>query len=117
MQYLILIYQDEQRASEIPPDEMETMMGEYFAYSNALRDEEVARGGNALERSSMARSIRVRDGERIVTDGPYAETREQLGGYYLIECETEEQAIDAAARCPGAKWGTVELRPIWEIPA
>jgi hypothetical protein len=116
MHYLILIHSEERDPSTVEPEELRRVMGEYRAYSDALRAEGVARGGNALEPSSTARTIRVRDGERIVTDGPFAESREQLGGYYLVECASEEQAIDVAARCPGSRYGTVELRPVWDIP-
>ncbi len=116
MQYLLLIYGDESSYAATTPEQGQAMMAEYYAYTTAIREEGVNEHGNALEPSSTARVVRVRDGNRVVTDGPYAETREQLGGYYLIDCDSEEQAIDVAARCPGAKHGTIELRPVMVFP-
>ena len=72
-------------------------------------------GGNALQPTATATSVRVRDGERLVTDGPFAETKEQLGGYYLLECKDLDEAIEWAARIPGAQTGTIEIRPIMEF--
>lgn len=117
MQYLLLIYNDEARAAQADDAQRAAMMQAYFAYTDALRQAGALVSADRLKPTTTATTVRQVDGRSQVLDGPYAETREQLGGYYLIECETEEQAIDAAARCPGAKWGTVELRPIWEIPA
>jgi len=74
-------------------------------------------GGEALKPVESATSVRVREGKRLQTDGPFAETKEQLGGYYLIECDTIEQAVEAAKMCPGAKYGSVEVRPVMQVPA
>ena len=112
MQYLILIYGDEDGGAAATPDVVDRVMGEYWAYTTAINDEGVSLGGNALEATSTAKTITVGDDGVTVTDGPFAETREQLGGYYLIEVATEAQAIDVAARCPGARYGRVELRPV-----
>ena len=92
-------------------------MNEYFAYTNALREAGAYVGGEALQDVTTATSVRVRDGETLTTDGPFAETKEALGGYYLLECDDLDEALQWAARCPAAKVGTVEVRPIWEVPA
>lgn len=115
MRYLLLIYGDETAADAYPsPEDMEEYMRPWFEYG--ARWESIIRGGDALMPTSTATSIRVRDGERLVTDGPFAETREQLGGYYVLECDTLDEALEAAAECPGALYGTVEVRPIMDIP-
>lgn len=107
MQYLALIYKDE----TIPVD-MEPMMQAYGAFNQEL----VAAGsfvaGDALQPVSTATSVRVRNGKTEVTDGPFAETKEQLGGYYLMECENLDQAVEWAAKIPTAQSGTIEVRPI-----
>ena len=111
MQYLLLIYQEPPPA-EPTPAEWGTMMTEYNAYTAWLREAGLFVGGEALHPVSDATTVSVRDGRRIVTDGPFAETKEHLGGYYLIEAADLDAAIEAAARVPGAKVGKVEVRPI-----
>ena len=118
MRYLLLLY-DEDTATPpaAPPDpaEMEAVMNEYFAYTAAAREAGVYLGGEALQPVTTATSVRVREGETLTTDGPFAETKEALGGYYLLECADLDEALGWAARCPAAKVGTVEVRPIWEV--
>lgn len=114
--YLLLIYSDESELDTATEEQQAQVMQEYMQYTADITNEGINKGGEALQPSPTAKSVQVRDGERTVTDGPFAETKEQLGGYYLIEVATEEQALDAAARLPGSKWGTVEVRPIWELP-
>ncbi len=106
MKYLALIYSDE--ALDHPEDIME----QYGAYTETIDKAGVHVGGEALEPVSTATSIRVRNGERQVTDGPFAETKEQLGGYYLLDCDSLDDAIKYAAMIPSAKYGTVEVRPL-----
>lgn len=120
MQYLLLIYGDEHAmdaamgtASEA---EQAVAMKEWFDYTDWLVEKGWMRAGEALEPTSTATSIRAATGEPVVTDGPFAETKEQLGGFYLIETSNLDEAIEAAARCPGARYGTIEVRPIAVLP-
>jgi hypothetical protein len=107
MEYLLLIYENEKRyAKGYPEDEMR----EYRAFG--AEHAKAIKGGNALEATSTATTVRVRDGKRLTTDGPFAETKEQLGGYYLVEARDLDEAIAMAGRIPGARSGCVEVRPI-----
>jgi len=112
MRYMLLIYQDENLLSESDRahcyEESAGVARELQASGNYV-------GAGPLYPTSTATSVRVRDGKRLVTDGPFAETREQLGGYYLIEAENLDRAIEIAARLPGGRWGTVEIRPVLEV--
>ena len=91
-------------------------MGEYFAYSAAIREEGIFVDGNALKGGGEeARTVSVRDGQRLVKDGPFAETKELVGGYYVVDCASLDQAIDAAARIPSARFGAVEVRPVAQM--
>lgn len=114
MRYLLLIYSEEPTAAP-DPAEAEKVMNEYWAYSNAINEAGARNAGEALQDSKTATTVRVKAGERVVTDGPFAETREVLGGYYLIDVPDLDAAIDWAAKCPGAKYGSVEVRPIMEF--
>lgn len=114
MRYMLLIYGDEP-AGQPDPAEVEQVMGEYWAYEKAVADAGVKEASDALQPSVTATTVRVKDGERLVTDGPFAETREVLGGYYLIDVPDLDSALEWAARCPGAKYGSVEVRPIMEF--
>jgi hypothetical protein len=114
MRYLLLIYSEEPTGAP-DPAEGEKVMQEYWAYTQAINEAGVNQGGEALEPTSSATTVSVKDGERIVTDGPFAETREVLGGYYLLDVPDLDAALDWAARCPGAKHGKVEVRPIMEF--
>jgi hypothetical protein len=109
MQYLLLIYDDEKIRWSDPREELTT---EYKQVVGELMREKIYLGGNPLQQTSTASSVRVRDGKTQITDGPFAETREQLGGYFLIEAKDMEHARQIAARVPGARNGTVEVRPI-----
>jgi hypothetical protein len=115
MKYLLLIYDDEAERPPMTEDESAVEFTRWTDYTNWLLEKGWMRAGDALERTDQATSVQVRDGERVVTDGPFAETKEQLGGYYLIETENLDDAIEAAARCPGAEIGTMEVRPIAEM--
>jgi hypothetical protein len=114
MRYLLLIYGEEPTGAP-DPAEAEKVMNEYWAYTDAISQAGVSQGGEALQDSRTATTVRVKDGERVVTDGPFAETREVLGGFYLIDVPDLDAAIDWAAKCPGAKYGSVEVRPIMEF--
>ena len=115
MRYMLLIYGDEsQDPSDPTPEEMDALFEPWFAYD--ARWAPVIRAGEALLPTATATTVRMRDGERMVTDGPFAETREQLGGFYVIECDGLDRALEIAAECPGALTGSVEVRPIMEIP-
>jgi hypothetical protein len=113
--YLLLIYQDE---ATLPatPEAFAAMAEEYGAYTNAIAAEGLLRAGEALEPTPAATTVRVRDGRTLVTDGPFAETKEALGGFYMIECDDLDTALSAAARIPGARTGAIEVRPIVPMP-
>ncbi len=118
MQYLLLIYQAESGAQSASDDEaMATELAAYGAFTREARDRNQYVAGEALEPTSTATSVRVRDGHLAVTDGPFAETKEALGGFYLLECADLDEAIEMASRIPAAKRGTIEVRPIWQLPA
>jgi hypothetical protein len=113
VKYMLLIYNDEQALSE---SEREECYVESTELAQAIRASGQYLAANPLEPTSMATSVRVRNGKRLVTDGPFAETREQLGGYFLIEAKNLDEALGIAARIPMARKGTVEVRPVIEIP-
>ena len=113
MRYLALIYTPEgEPASEA---DGQRMMVEYGALTAEMRGKGAYLSGEALQPVATATTVRVRKGDRMVTDGPFAETREQLGGYYLLECKDLDEALTWAARIPGAQFGSVEVRPVWEL--
>lgn len=114
MRYLLMIHTDEAAYSARPPEAVEAGNAAYIAYTDALKTADAWRGGERLRPTDTATTVRIRDGRTEVLDGPYADTKEQLGGYYMIEVPDLDAAITWAARCPGASHGTVELRPIWE---
>ena len=118
MQYLLLIYQAEAGARTAADDEaMATELAAYGAFTVETRERNQYLGGEALEPTSTATSVRIRDGHLAVTDGPFAETKEALGGFYLLECADLDTAIEMAAKIPGATRGSIEVRPIWELQA
>lgn len=112
MKYLLLVYGNE-RACEGP--DWEACFRESLQLAQQLQETGQYLSGSALQPTSTATSVRVRDGQRMVTDGPFAETREQLGGYYLVDAENLDVAIRIAAQVPGARWGTVEIRPVLSL--
>jgi hypothetical protein len=115
MRYLLMIYTPE--STEQPsPEQTQKEMAAYEAFSREVRERGVFQGGEALLPTSSATTVRVRDAETIVQDGPYAETKEALGGYYLLDCRDLDEAIELAAKIPGATRGAIEVRPIWELP-
>ena len=114
MKYLCLIYDEEKKLHSMTKAEMDTLMGEYFAFTDAIVKSGHMLDGNDLQSVQHATTVRVRNGRTSTTDGPFAETKEQLGGYYLIEAADLNEAIQIAARIPSAKLGSVEVRPIQE---
>jgi hypothetical protein len=112
MKYLCLIYGDETGGSRMTKEEGEAMMADYFAFTDGIKKSGHYVGGEALKPTHTASTVRVRQGKISTTDGPFAETKEQLGGYYLIEAKDLNDAIQVAARIPGAKFGAIEVRPI-----
>lgn len=112
MQYMLLIYDDEKKVAAMTEAEQGPFMAGYFEFTNGIKKSGHFRAGDALAPTSTATSVRVRDGKTLSTDGPFAETREQLGGYYLVEAKDLDEAISIAARIPSAKLGTIEVRPV-----
>jgi len=115
MQYLLLLHADEAGFTHMTPEQQQTGMAAYMAYSEALTKAGALLGSNRLRFVSTATTVRVVDGKTQVLDGPYADSKEQLGGYYLIDVPDLDAALEWAARCPGASHGTVEVRPIWQM--
>ncbi len=112
MQYLCLIYDDETRMSRMEGGVRQEFMQSYWQFNEDAKKAGVFVGGDALQPTGTATSVRVRAGKTGATDGPFAETKEQLGGYYLLDCEDLDEAIEWAARIPTAKFGTIEVRPL-----
>lgn len=115
MKYLLLIYSDEKAEASMSKEESDAWMGEYWAYTEDMQKAGVSLAGEALQPTATATTVRVKDGKKLTTHGPFAETKEQLGGYYLLDCKNLDEAIEWAAKCPGARTGSIELRPIMEF--
>lgn len=111
MQYLLLIYGLEPTAAPAP-EEMQAEMDAYNAYTAEVRDRKLLVASEALHPVATATTVRVRDGKTLTTDGPFAETKEVLGGFYLLDCKNLDEAIEMAAKIPGAKQGSIEIRPV-----
>jgi hypothetical protein len=118
MRYLILIY-DENSANPPPvapdPAQLQATTEAYNAYTKMLRDRGAYLGGEALQDVTTATTVRVRDDKTMTTDGPFAETKEALGGFYMVEAKDLDEALQLASACPGARFGSIEVRPIWEF--
>jgi hypothetical protein len=115
MKYLCLIYDDEKTMSGMPKNEWDAILGEYHAFSESVRKSGHYLGGEALQPVNTATTVRIRNGKVSTTDGPFAETKEQLGGYYLIEARDLNDAIQVASRIPSARLGSIEVRPIMDF--
>ena len=115
MRYLCLIYDEEKKLGAMSKGESDAFMGEYFAFTEDIKKSGHYVGGNALQPANTATSVRVRGGKMSTTDGPFAETKEQLGGYYLINAKDLNDAIQVAAKIPSARAGSIEIRPIMEF--
>lgn len=116
MQYIILIYGDERQFAQMKdPEAQKRMYAEYKAYSASMVEAGVIRGGSELKPTAMATTVRVRNGKTVTTDGPFAETKEQLGGYYIIDVPDLDNAVSWASRCPSAPYGSIEVRPLAQM--
>ena len=112
MNYLLLIYRSDAEYGRLTPEDRKKMTAEYGAYTQSIIQSGHFKAGDGLQPVSTATTVRVRDGKTMLTDGPFAETREQLGGYYLIDAKDLDAAIAIAARIPGARDGSIEVRPV-----
>lgn len=118
MQYLLMIYEDEAKKAERTPEDMQALLAGYGTFTKELQDAGKMIAGDALESVSAATTVRVRDGKTLTVDGPFAETKEQLGGYYLVEADDLDDALAIAAKIPTATSGSIEVRPVmvWDDP-
>jgi hypothetical protein len=116
MQYLLLIYNAEQNWTALSEADRNALMGDYMSFTESIAKSGHYKGGNALQPISTATTVRVRNGKRQAADGPFAETREQLGGYYLVDAANLDEALSIAERIPAAKTGAIEVRPIMPTP-
>jgi hypothetical protein len=119
MKYMLLIHDNEKEWGGLSHEEQQQIMAEYRRFTEEIRTSGHYRAGSQLQPTSSATTVRIRNGKRLVTDGPFAETREQLGGYYLVEATNLDEAIALAERLPSARMGTIEIRPLAEttVPA
>jgi hypothetical protein len=111
MQYMLLIYSNENGAS----DGAEDVIKRYGVFTQEVRDGGKLVTADRLQPTNAATTVRIRNGETLVTDGPFAETKEQLGGYYILECENIDEALQYAAKIPTAEYGSIEVRPVWQM--
>jgi hypothetical protein len=117
MKYLCLIYENEKNFEKLPPADSEAIMNEYFAFTEDIRKNGKLVAAEALQPTPTATTVRVRNGKVSTTDGPFVETKEQLGGFYLIEAKDLNDAIQVAARIPSARFGAIEVRPVMDFSA
>jgi hypothetical protein len=112
MKYALLIYGDQSQAQNASPEELQAVLDEWWKYEAWLGERGIRLAGEALQPTDQATTIRVKDGETITSDGPFAESKEQLGGFYLLDVANLDEALEAAAKCPGALSGSIEIRPV-----
>jgi hypothetical protein len=115
MRYALLIYASEQDWASQTEEESQAVNQEYMAFTKDIIDRGLMKGGEALQPTSTATSVRVRNGDTLTTDGPFAETKEQLGGFYVVEAKDLDEAIEIAARIPDVRGGSIEVRPVMEV--
>jgi hypothetical protein len=115
MRYLLLIAGDESQMQKATAEQAETMTNAYAEFGKSMAERGVLQGGERLYPTTDATTVRVRNGELLTTDGPFAETKEQLAGYYVVDCKDLDEAIEVASKIPGAQTGGIEVRPIWEM--
>ena len=113
MQYLLMVYRNDAEFSKMDATARQKVTAEYGAFTQSIIQGGNFKAGDRLQPTTTATTVRVRDGKTLTTDGPFAETREQLGGYYLIDAKDLDAALGIAARIPGARFGSIEVRPIW----
>jgi hypothetical protein len=115
MRYALLIYANEQDWASQTEEQSQAVNQEYMAFTKDIIDRGLMKGGEALQSTATATTVRVRDGETLTTDGPFAETKDQLGGFYLVDCKDLDEAIEVAARIPDVRRGSIEIRPIMDV--
>lgn len=115
MRYALIIAEDESQYERFPADQIQSVMAEYGAFGEEMGQRGVLQGGERLRPTTDATTVRVKDGDVVTTDGPFAETKEQVGGFYLVDCKDLDEAIEVAAKIPAARFGSIEVRPIWEM--
>ena len=115
MRYALLICTEEATEGAMSPDETSKEMAGYMAFGEEMGSRGVLTGGERLRPTTDATTVRVRDGDVVTSDGPFAETKEQIGGFYLVDCKDLDEAIEVASKIPGAAHGSIEVRPIWEM--
>ncbi len=115
MRYLLMICADETADEALGDEEASARLAEYGVWAEEMGTRGVLRGGERLRPTSDATTVRVRDGETLTSDGPFAETKEQVGGYFVVDCKDLDEAIEVASKLPGAHDGSIEVRPIWEM--
>jgi hypothetical protein len=115
MRYMLMICTDESTIGALSPEEGSAMLAEYSKFGEEMGRRGVLQGGERLRPTTDATTVRVRDGKVLTADGPFAETKEQVGGYFVVDCKDLDEAIDVASKIPGARQGAIEVRPIWEM--
>jgi len=115
MRYLLMICNDEAAYEARSPEEAQETLAAYGAWAEEMGKRGVLQGGERLRPTTDATTVQVRDGDVLTSDGPFAETKEQIGGYFLVDCKDLDEAVDVASKLPGASNGTIEVRPIWEM--
>jgi hypothetical protein len=115
MRYALLICDEDKRQAELSEDEAGAQMAGYAAFGEEMGARGVLQGGERLKPAATATTVRVRDGEVLTSDGPFAETKEQMAGFYVVECDDLDQAIEVASKIPSAQHGSIEVRPIWDM--
>jgi hypothetical protein len=116
MKYQLMIYGTEVDPATVPPEQARQVAADYDVFTQDISRRGVMLGGEALQPTTTATSVRVQNGRTVITDGPFAETKEALSGFYLVDVADLDEALELAAKIPGANWGSIEVRPIWERP-
>ena len=115
MRYILMICTDENAIGALSPDEGSAMLAEYGSFGEEMTRRGVLQTGERLRPTTDATTVQVRDGKVLTADGPFAETKEQIGGYFVVDCKDLDEAIEVASKIPGARHGSIEVRPIWEM--
>jgi hypothetical protein len=115
MRYLMMICRDEKQTAAVSEAEGSAILAEYGKFMEEMTKRGVLQGGERLRPTTEATTVRVQNGKVLTSDGPFAETKEQLGGYFMVDCKDKDEAIEIASKVPGARLGTIEVRPIWEM--